>query len=118
MLHIHPIGSGSVNGRGGNFRRPCKQLMAIGMPYEMLKAITDIEEIALKTLLDTKNTQPRTMTTTAVRHNAFNGTPPLDLCTRAKNALAGSPPSLANAQINRLLVVIVPMLPNSLDNVR
>jgi hypothetical protein len=70
-LQIHPTGSGSTKERFGYFWRPCVQLTAIGMAYERPIATTAAEEIAFKTLLDTRKTQPSTISNTAVRHSTF-----------------------------------------------
>lgn len=49
------------------------------------------------------------MTHAFVRSSEFSGSPSVG-CTLAKIFEAGSPPSLANAQVMRLLVVMMPVV--------
>ncbi|KAL9578761.1 MAG: hypothetical protein Q9212_005512 [Teloschistes hypoglaucus] len=108
--------TGKTKGLGPNIFRPRRQLIAIGIAYETPKATTEAEMIALKALehvktppsylLDPKKMHPKIMTQAFVRSSEFNGSPSVG-CTFAKILEAGRPPSLANAQVIRLLVVMM-----------
>lgn len=112
MLAIHPRGPGSTNDLAGNFVLPCKQFMVGGIAYDTPKATTEAEMIALKALLEPRKIKPKMTTSIVVRYNEFNGSSSFG-CTLAKKRLAGSPPSLAKAQVIRLLVVMILVVANT-----
>jgi hypothetical protein len=97
----------------------------MGMPYEISRATTDAEMIALNALFnrqytsaspgngeeyleDPRKINPKIITRAVVKYSAFSGTFNL-LCTRAKKRDAGKPPSRAKAYTMRLDVVIMVM---------
>jgi len=110
MLHVQPSQSGSLNARfSGSILRPLRILMAGGMPYETPSATTEAAIIALNALDDPRNMQPKMITKPVVRARELTGVSSLG-CTLAQTFENGSPPSLANAYVIRLLVDMMPIV--------
>jgi hypothetical protein len=67
--------------------------MATGRPYDIPRATTEADNMALKALLEPKKMQPKITSKRTVRMSAFNGTCNFGW-TLAKTLENGRPPSL------------------------
>ena len=76
------------------------------MAYDNPRATTDAEIMALNAELEPRKISPKMTTRATVKYRALRGSPSFG-CTLAKTRLAGSPRSLAKAQVMRLLVVMM-----------
>lgn len=88
-----PIAIGSLKGRSPSILRPRRQFIKIGMAYEIPRATTEAERMALNALLEPRKIQPNITSRTTVNISALRGSCNLGW-TLAKNLENGRPPSL------------------------